>query len=66
MHSGSELIAPATSSDRANLWLPTIPGLNHDCLVDDACVVVQPTCQAHVELNVMQALHVSQQIKEGC
>ena len=59
------MLLPATSSHRANLRLSTIPGLEHDSFVDDSRVVVQPSCQAHVELNMVQALHVAQQVEEG-
>ena len=57
--------SPAACGHRANLRLSAIPGLEHDSFVDDSCVVVQPSRQAHVELDVMQALHVAQQVEEG-
>ena len=56
---------PAASRHRANLWLSTVPGLEHDSFVDDPCVIVQPSRQAHVELDVVQALHVPKQVEEG-
>ncbi len=56
---------PASCSYRAHLGLATIPGLEHDSLIDDPGVVVQPTRQAHVELNVVQALHVAQQVEQS-
>ena len=56
---------PASCSHRTHLGLATIPGLEHDSLIDDPRVVVQPTRQAHVELNVVQPLHVAQQVEQS-
>ena len=56
---------PAACSHGADLGLATIPGLEHDSFIDNSCVVVQPTRQAHVELDVVQPLHVAEQVEES-
>ena len=59
------IVSPAACRYRADVWLAAIPGLEHDSFIDDASVVIQPPGQAHAELNVVQALHVAQQVEEG-